>query len=67
MDSATSPRTTPEDLDALWGRSEPDLELDDKGRIRSIPAKRLGSSRGSAVSAAAPIAIGLISSIARWD
>lgn len=64
-------RIRPSDLDALWARSEPDLELDDDGRVRPIATEQAGSSRGSAIASAAPVALGmLVSSIAsvnRWD
>ncbi len=60
-------RIRPSDLDALWARSEPDLELKD-GRVQPIATEPTGSSRGSAIASAAPVALGmLVSSVARWD
>ncbi len=66
MANAAAIRIQPSDLDALWARSEPDLELDQDGRIRPIPTES-SPSRGSALGAAAPVALSAISSIARWD
>jgi hypothetical protein len=67
MASEAALRIRPSDLDSLWARSEPDLELDQDGRIRPVPTES-SDRRGSAVGAAAPIALGaLVSSVARWD
>lgn len=66
----------PLDLDALWARSEPDLELDN-GEIRPIRANapersgRVVSGVLRAIGAAAPVAavavISSIEEISRWD
>lgn len=70
MANAAALRIRPADLDALWTRSEPDLELDDDGRLRPVPVES-APSRGSLVGAAAPIALGAlatsVASVARWD
>lgn len=61
-------RIRPSDLEALWGRGDPDLELDQDGRIGPIPVPSSEPSRGSALAAAAPVALGaIVSSISRWD
>ena len=68
----------PADLDALWARSEPDLELDpERGEIRPIRGSapeqpgRAVSGALRAIGAAAPIAAGVVVSsleeISRWD
>lgn len=60
-------RMSPSDLESLWTRSEPDLELDQDGRIRPVAVESTPS-RGSALGAAAPVALGaIISSVSRWD
>jgi hypothetical protein len=60
-------RVRPNDLDAVWARSEPDLELDQDGRIRPIPAES-SPGGGSALGAAAPVALGaIVASVQRWD
>jgi hypothetical protein len=65
--STAAIRVRPDDLDALWARTEPDLELDQDGRIRLIPSES-APSRGSVLGAAAPLALGaIVSSVARWD
>ncbi len=65
--STAAVRIPTSDLDKLWARSEPDLELDQDGRIHPIAAES-PSSRGSALGAAAPVALGaIVSSVARWD
>lgn len=65
--TAAVARVHPSDLDVLWERSEPDLELDEDGRIRSIPVES-PARRGSGLGAAAPAAIGaVVASVARWD
>lgn len=62
----TAIRVRPSDLEALWARSDPDLELDQDGRIRAIAES--STARGSAIGAAAPVAIGaIVSSVQRWD
>lgn len=67
MASAAALRIRPSDLDALWSRSEPDLELDQNGEIRQVAAPT-AERRGSALGAAAPVALGaIVSSVARWD
>jgi hypothetical protein len=67
MTSAATIRVRPNDLDAIWARTEPDLELDQDGRIRPIPPESTPS-RGSALGAAAPLALGaIVASVARWD
>lgn len=61
-------RVSTSDLDALWGRSEADIELDQDGRMRPVSAPAAEPSRGSALASAAPVAIGaIVSSISRWD
>jgi hypothetical protein len=61
-------RIRPGDLDALWGRSDPDLELDQDGRIRPVTAPSVEPSRGSALGSAAPVALGaIVSTVSRWD
>lgn len=66
MSSAVVHVARPSDLDEIWSRSEPDLELDPDGRIRRVPAE--SEERRSAVSAAAPVALGaIVSSVSRWD
>lgn len=66
------------DLDDLWSRSEPDLELSDDGQIRAVRPKapegtgRAVSGALRAIGAAAPVAAGVvISSLEeigqRWD
>ena len=64
---STAIQIRPADLDALWARSEPDLELDQDGRIRPIPDES-SPGRGSSLGAAAPVALGaIVASVARWD
>lgn len=56
------------ELDRLWGSDEPDLELDQDGRIRPIAVPRPDVPRGSAIGSAAPVALGaIVSSVSRWD
>ncbi len=65
--SAAAVRVRPSDLDALWARSEPDLELDQDGRIRPVTTAN-APARGSVLGAAAPVALGaIVSSVGRWD
>lgn len=70
MANTAALRIRPSDLDELWTRSEPDLELDHEGRIRPIRAES-PASRGSALGAAAPVALGAVvgsvANVARWD
>lgn len=70
MASATALRIRPSDLDDLWARSEPDLELDQDGRIRPVRTESPTSS-GSGIGAAAPVALGAlvgsVANVARWD
>ncbi len=67
MSSAVIHVARPSDLDELWSRSsEPDLELDQSGRIQQVRSE--SEERRSAMSAAAPVALGaVVSSISRWD
>lgn len=58
-------RVSPSEL-AAWGQEDPDLELDQDGQIRPIPVPNATPARGSLASAA-PVAIGAIASLARWD
>ena len=61
-------RISPSDLDSLWGRGEPDLELSRDGQIRPMAQRSTEPSRGSAIGAAAPVALGaIVSAVSRWD
>lgn len=64
-------RIRPSDLESLWARSEPDLELDTDGWIRQIQNAEPTATRGSAIgsiASAVPTVVGtIISEAARWD
>lgn len=77
MSSAVA-QLTARDLETLWSRDEPDLQLDQDGRIRPIKTERpagrssvfgsAGPAAVGAIASAVPAAAGLVlSELSRWD